>query len=612
MSGITGFIKKNDDSEKIIKKMTDSMAHKGPDAESFCIEENITLGHRFLNQGSNELGPIKIDDYIIAFDGCIYNKEALCEELRLPPQSESAVLVEGYKTWGSDLPKKLRGGFSFVIWDIKNETLFGARDHFGLKPFYYYEGDGFVFASEIKAILEYPEYKKELNKEVLSLYLVCNFNPTYDTFFKGIKMVPPGSYFFYQNDKLVIEKYFTYEFNEEILEKEETIKEIAEVIKESVEVHLKGVEYGSFLSSGIDSSYIVSLAIPEKTYTISYEEEEYSEASYAKDLADKLGIQNISKKITKEEYLEAIPKVMYYLEEPKSDPASIAFYFACELASGDVRVVTSGEGADEFFGGYNIYQDIYKFPAYNLIPMFLRRIIAKLVSVFPEFKGRDFLIRRGDEKSYIGLNWVFKEEEVEKYLNYKPSLTLKSVTKEIYKEQDGKNPLIQMQAIDIELALIKDYLTDGDKLGKAFGIDVRTPFADTLVFNIASKLPTNAKVNKTETKVYLRSAAKSVIPNESYKKKKLGFPVPLREWMREDLYYEKIKELFDSDIANYFFVQKNIIKLLDDHKNNRKDNYKKILTIYCFLIWYQEYFGDIPLNNNDFSFEITQNELRKD
>ena len=606
MCGIVGFINKENKKEKIIKKMMDRINHRGPDGEGTFIDDNIALGHKRLsiidlNTGSQPMFN-ENERYVVVFNGEIYNYIELKSELEkedhyFKTSCDTEVLLHGYEEYGVKLLDHLRGMFAFAIWDREKEELFCARDHFGIKPFYYYKNDDvFMFASEIKAFLDHPQFKKELNKEAIAPYLAFNYSPTADTFFKGVKKLEPGHYLLYKNGDLVVKRYFKLAFDEQNGDKNQFIDEIDNIMRDSVNKHmLSDVEVGSFLSSGIDSSYLVSLAKPDKTYTVGYKIDKYNEINYAKDLADKLKINNTSKIITKDEYFKMIPKIMYHMDEPLADPAAVALYFVSELASKDVKVVLSGEGADEFFGGYNYYREEIDYKFYNKIPFCLRHIVSKVCSILPQVRGINFLVRRGEklEDNYIGVNKVFNEREIKKLVNFDTKYKNKDITKNVYKEQANESNVIKMQAIDINFWLIKDILQKADKMTMANSIEGRVPFTDIEVFNVAKKLPLDLKVSQETTKVALREASKRVIPNESYKKKKLGFPVPLREWVKDKDVYEMIKKAFNSDISKELFDNKRIMKLLNNEINpNHKDrfSYKKIWTIYCFLVWYDEFF----------------------
>ncbi len=604
MCGIAGFIGKTDNPEDVIAKMSKRIAHRGPDGEGFYFFDDVALAHRRLSiidlSGGNQPMYNEDESIVVIFNGEIYNYIELKNELKkhhkFKTKSDTEVLVHGYEAWGKDLPKHLRGMFAFAIFDKKKKELFLARDNFGIKPLYYaYMNNAFMFASEIKAFLEHPAFQKELNEEILGPYLSFSFTPTNETFFKGVFRLDAGHSLTFKNGKIKIQRFYQKEFKEKPMSYEKAVQEISKIMQDSVNKHLlSDVEVGSFLSSGIDSSYLVALARPDKTYTVGYDNKRYNEIEYAKDLTQKLKINNTSKIITKQEYMDIIPKIMYHLDEPASDPAAVALYFVAQLASKDVKVVLSGEGADEFFGGYNIYRQDVDMAWYNKIPYFIRHAIACVCRLLPEIKGVNFLIRRGErlENSYIGVNRVFGDKETKKALAKRYKLKNKDVTKATYDEYQNEPDIVKMQAIDMDFWLMKDILLKADRMTMANSLEGRVPFIDKEVFKVASSLPMQYKVTRENTKVALRDAAKEVIPTEAYKKKKLGFPVPVRDWMREKDFYNMIKKTFSQDYTQEFFNQAYILKLLDDHYTGKKDNYRKVWTIYCFLIWYQVFFLD--------------------
>ena len=606
MCGIAGIITKDKNRKKIVERMAKRIAHRGPDGEGFYVDNDIALAHRRLSiiDLSNGTQPMYNEDksIVVVFNGEIYNYHDLYKELKqlghvFKTKCDTEVLVHGYEAWGNDLPKHLRGMFAFAIYDIKEKLLFLARDNFGIKPLYYaFMNDSFMFASEIKAFLDVPQFDKVFNENILETYLEFSFVPTTETFFKGVFRLDAGYSLTYQDGHISKEKYYKIDFKEQKMSYEETVDLIANTMEDSVKKHLlSDVEVGSFLSSGIDSSYIVSLAKPDKTYTVGYDIAQYNEIDYAHDLARKLNIKNVSKKITKEEYLENLDKIFYYLDEPTSDPAAISLYFVAQLASKDVKVILSGEGADEFFGGYNYYREEVDLNFYNKIPFCIRYAIGKVASLFPEVRGFNFLVRRGEklEKSYIGVNRNFSLKMAKKILKKKYKLKAIDVTQDVYKEFEGYSNIDKMQAIDIKFWLMKDILLKADRMTMASSIEGRVPFIDKEVFKVASSLPFEYKVTKENTKVALRDASKRVIPTKAYQKKKLGFPVPIREWMRDDDVYSLIRESFESEIAKKFFNNKLLIKLLDDHKTKKRDNYRKVWNIYCFLRWYNTFFTQI-------------------
>lgn len=602
MCGIAGFIGKDKDKKKILKNMCDRIKHRGPDAQGYYVKGDVALGQRRLSiidiEGGKQPMFSKDEKLVVVFNGEIYNYQELKSELSDYPfqtNSDTEVLLYGYKEWGSELPKHLRGMFAFALYDIEDKTLFCARDPFGIKPFYYYQNDGdFMFASEIKAFLDHPKFKKEFNETILAPYLSFSFTPTTETFFKGVKRLDAGYSLTYKDGEMSLNRYFELNFDIKKEDYDKTVDNISKVMTDSVNHHMiSDVEVGSFLSSGIDSSYIVSLAKPDKTYTVGYDIPRYDETNYAKDLTEKLGIRNINKKITKEEYMQILPKIMYHMEEPASDPAVVALYFVANIASKDVKVVLSGEGADEFFGGYNYYREEVDCAFYNKIPFFIRHGISKFFSLFPSVRGINFLVRRGEklEDSYIGVNKIWSEKEARKILKNKPVLKNKDITKPIYDEFKDKSNIVKMQAIDINFWLMKDILQKADRMTMANSLEGRVPFVDTEVFKVASSLPIEYKVTKENTKVALRDAAKKVIPTEAYKKKKLGFPVPIRDWIKEDDVYKEVKRELNSKVAKKFFNTEILLKMLDEHKNGKKDNYRKVWTVYSFLKWYDVFFS---------------------
>ena len=604
MCGIAGFSDRNKAKNEIIKNMANNLIHRGPDDFGYYVDDKVALGHRRLSIIDLKTGkqPIEDDDYVIVFNGEIYNYLELKEELKgkykFKTKSDTEVLLKGFEEWGIDVTKKLRGMFAFAIWDKKKHELYLARDQWGIKPLYYYLTDKtFMFASEIKALLPHPDFKKEFNGDILASYLCFNSVASDESFFKGVFKLKPGHYLKYKNGKIEINRFYKLEFDETKQDEEELVKKIQDVMVDSVKHHkIADVEVGSFLSSGVDSSYVVSLLKPNKTFTASFESKysKYDEIKYAKDLSDKLGIENKSYVITKEEYLKEFPKIMYYMDEPLADPSAIALYFVSKEASKYVKVVTSGEGADELFCGYGDYREEFDHAWYNKIPYFIRHGVSTLFThyKFQEIPGINFLYRRGQklENYFIGVGKVFTDQEAKKIVKLPNQISTKEITRPYYEEYKDSSDTVKRQVIDFYFWLVNDFLAAVDRNTMIFSLEARTPFLDTEVFKVAGTIPFNLKVNKETTKVALRKAAKDVIPNSSYKKPKLGFPVPLREWVREDDLYNEIKEKFNSKIAEKYFDQKYIMKLLDKHKSGKVDCFKKVWNIYTFIIWYEQFF----------------------
>ena len=603
MCGIVGFVDKTKNKDKTIKKMADLIKHRGPDSDGYYTDEDVALGFRRLSiidlgNGSQPIYNEK-KDKLVFFNGEIYNYKYLREDLeakghKFSTNTDTEVLLHGYEEYQEELLPMLRGMFAFVIYDIKNKELFGARDFYGIKPFYYaLMKDSFMFGSEIKSFLAHPSFKKELNRDMLEQYLTFQYSVGEDTFFKNVYKLRPGHYFKYKNDKLTIDKYYEIEFspnNDKSLE--DWTKDIRELLDDSIKAHkISDVEVGSFLSSGVDSSLIAALSDVDKTFTVGFEDKRYSEIDYAKDLSKNIKVKNISKVITKEEYFKKFPEIQYYMDEPLADPSAIALYFVANLASKHVKVSLSGEGSDEIFGGYNIYHEPYSVSWYYKIPYFIRRFIGILVYPFRHHRGFNFLYRRSRklEDRYVGNAFMFEPQEVKKMVNFEVSgKTYKDLTKPYYDKIKNYDDVTKMQYIDFNFWLIGDILLKADKMSMANSLEVRVPYLDRILIDEARHLPTKYKIKDGQTKYAFRKVANDVLEDKVAKKKKLGFPVPIREWIKEDSIYKKIEDVFKK--SSEFFDVDYILKLLSDHKEGKKDNSRKVWTIYSFLIWYQEYF----------------------
>jgi len=604
MCGIVGFVDESKNKKKIIKEMALKIIHRGPDSEGYFVDDNVALGFRRLSiiDLDNGSQPIynEVGDKVIIFNGEIYNYLDLKKDLvekghTFKTETDTEVLVHGYEEYGVDLLPKLRGMFAFVIYDSKSRELFGARDFYGIKPlYYYYDNNSFMFSSEIKSFLSHPNFVKELNLEMLDNYLTFQYSVGDKTFFKNVFKLLPGHYFKYKDNNLSIVKYYELKFepdNKKGLDEFE--KQINDLLDDSILAHkISDVEVGSFLSSGVDSSLIVAKAMVDKTFTVGYDNLEYSEIDYAKDLSSKLGIKNISKKISKKEYFDNFAKIQYFMDEPLADPSAVALYFVANLASKHVKVALSGEGADEIFGGYNIYHEPYSVSWYYKIPYFIRRFLGILVYPLRKKRGFNFIYRRSRklEDRYVGNAFIFDEEDKKKILKNKiDGVNYKKITSQYFAKCAGYDEVSKMQYIDFNTWLVGDILLKADKMSMANSLEVRVPYLDKIVIDNMRKLPTKYKICDGKTKYLFRKVANKKLEDKVANKKKLGFPVPIRVWLKEEDIYNKVRNVFSSD--DLFFNKNVILKLLDDHKNGSKDNSRKIWTIYTFLVWYKEYFN---------------------
>lgn len=603
MCGIVGFVGSGSGKEVSLKRMMRQIRHRGPDESGIFIDEDIALGHLRLSiiDIKNGKQPMKTEDekLIISFNGEIYNYLELKRALesfgyKFKTSCDTEVLLYGYQHYGKKILNKLRGMFAFVIWNQETKELFGARDFFGIKPLYYYlNNNSFLFASEIKAFFPNKNFVKKLNENLLPNYLNFGFVPTRETFFNNVFSLEPGHYFIYKDNKLRIKRYFKINFDEKLKTVEEFSKSIDKCMRDSIEKHkISDVEVGAFLSGGVDSSYIVALGRPNKTFTIGYKENKYNEGSHAKRFAKSLNLDNKCVFVDKEEYFSHLNKVLYHMDEPVSDPSIIPLYLISKFASKHVKVILSGEGADELFGGYNYYKTFNSYKFYDKIPFPIRNVISKACRFMPDIKGVNFLTRRGEklEDDYIGVNKIFNDIESENILNktYNHPKN-KDLTENIYKNIKNKSKVSAMQMVDLNFWFVKDILQKADKMSMANSIEVRVPFVDKEVFNIARKLPEYAKVSKTMTKIAMRKACAKVIASDC-NKEKLGFPVPIREWMKQSDVYNVIKNKFESEDSLKFFNHNKIMKLLNETHSGLRDNYKKVWTVYVFLVWYDLFF----------------------
>lgn len=508
---------------------------------------------------------IKVKEY----RGHIRNWEELCERLDIPldltrEEREEQILVKAYETWGNEMADHMHGMFAFALWDEAEEKLFCLRDQFGTKPFYYYEtADGkLLYGTTIRKIMEQPGFVKELNEEMLQLYLSLTYVAGENTFFRGLKKLLPGRYLVWQNGKLTIERYWMPQFHPD---NSRTLEQWADEIHTTIgeimpEVKTKEEYAESFLSGGVDSSYVLAMSDVETTDSCGYDEERFDESGLAKQTADILRRKNLRCRITPEEYFAVVPYVMYNMEQPLGDASAIAFAIACRETAKHTKICYSGEGADEFFGGYNMYRNAERY-------------------------GENL------KTFYVGNTNIMKEDEKKRILKkYDPDVLPIELARGIYEETEGLDPLTKMSDVDIQIWLEGDIYLNVDKMSLAAGLEIRMPLTDRRIFDIASRMPSEYKVNEEQNKVALRTAAAKVLPEEIAFRKKLGFIVPIRIWMADDRYNADVRRLFASDIPEKFFHVEEIRAIFDEYVGGNSDNWRKVWTIYTFLVWYEEYF----------------------
>lgn len=615
MCGIAGFVNDMPIDVKcpVLQRMTDMIAHRGPDSEGHYIDEHAALGHRrlsIIDLGGGQQ-PIYNEDgsKVITFNGEIYNYQTLREELiaaghTFTTKSDTEVLLHGYEQWGVDLLQRVRGMFTFVIWDKNKQELFGARDHFGIKPFYYAKMNGtFMYASEIKSLLRHPDFVKELNAEALKPYMTFQYPAIGETFFKGVYKLPEGHYFTYRDGKMDIHRYYDEDFREGKQKLGELVNSIDQAVCDSVKAHqIADVEVGSFLSSGVDSSYVAAVARPQHTYSIGFGKGTYNESQQAGELAELLKLNNTAESLTDEEAFAAFPRIQWHLDEPDSNPSCVPLYFLSALAAKDVKVVLSGEGADELFAGYIDYGVHTKFKPIKVVTRWLTHLPAGARKAIARFcKGKAFpgawhlyANLAPAEESFIGQARVFEESQSEQLLKpeYRKAPSVQSIVDKTYARVEGKglSELKKKQYLDMHQWMPGDILLKADKMTMAHSLELRVPLLDKELMGVAEQVPTKYLITDENTKYAFRQAAGRHLPKEWYDREKLGFPVPIKKWLREEKFYKYVRSVFERDYVSQFFDQDALLKMIDDNYAGKTDDRRKIWTVYSFLTWYDVYF----------------------
>lgn len=503
------------------------------------------------------------------YRGHIRNHRTLCKELgvddTLPrDKREEQILLKGFERWGKKLPDHIYGMFAFVIYDSDTDTLTCVRDQFGTKPFYYYlTADGrLLYGTMIRQIMEQEGFVKELNETMLQLYLTLTYPAGEDTFFKGVKKLMPGRLMTFKDGKITVERYWKPEFAPD---RSKTLEQYADEINETMKLIMTEVKEEhetaeSFLSGGVDSAYVLAMSDAQMTDSCGYDEERFDESRVAKVTADILGRGHSVLKVTPKDYFDIVPYTMYNMEQPLGDASAIVFTLGCNATAKHTKLCYSGEGSDEFFGGYNMYRNAERY---------------------------------GDELKnfYVGNTNIMKEEEKQRILKrYDPSVLPIDLVKHIYDETEGLDPLTKMSDVDIQIWLEGDIYLNVDKMSTAAGLEIRMPLTDRRIFDIASRMPSEYKVTEEQNKVAFRTAAAKVLPDEIAFRKKLGFIVPVRIWLADESVNGDVRRLLFGDIAEKFFNVDEIKAIYDEYIGGDSDLWRKIWTIYTFLVWYEEYF----------------------
>ena len=506
---------------------------------------------------------------IFEYRGHIRNWKSLCSELGVSTaisreEREKAIIVKAYEKWGHDIADHLYGMFAFSLIDDATGEMFCVRDQFGTKPFYYYQtADGRLLASlSIRKIMQQEGFKKELNTSMLQIYMSLTYVAGEDTFFKGLKKLMPGHWLSFRDGKLELHRYWRPEFKPDNTKSlEDWADEIHSTLTHIMtEVKEEGEVAESFLSGGVDSSYVLAMSDAKRADSCGYDEERFDESRVAAKTAQLLGVEHSVANIQPEDFFNVVPYVMYNMEQPLGDASAIVFTLGCLSTAKHTKLCYSGEGADEFFGGYNAYRNAERY---------------------------------GDnlKNFYVGNTNIMNEEEKQRILkNYDPSVLPINTVKRIYEENEGLDPLAKMSDVDIQIWLEGDIYLNVDKMSTAAGLEIRMPLTDRRIFDIASRMPSEYKVNAEQNKVAFRTAAAKVLPDEIAFRKKLGFIVPIRIWLADERYNADVRAKFNSDIAGEFFNVGEIKAIYNEYVGGNSDYWRKVWTIYTFLVWYEEYF----------------------
>ena len=503
------------------------------------------------------------------YRGHIRNRRQLCEELGISgemsaKECEKQIIVKAYEKWGRTMADHIYGMFAFWLYDEKEDKIFALRDQFGTKPFYYYvTADGRLLCSlSIRTIMEQDGFVKELNRDMLQIYMTLTYVAGEDTFFKGVKKLMPGHWLEFRNGSLELGRYWTPTFKPD---DSKTLDEWADEIHTTLahiftEVKDEDETVESFLSGGVDSSYVLAMSDAKRADSCGYDEERFDESRVAAKTAELLGVEHSVANIQPKDFFDIVPFTMYNMEQPLGDASAIVFTLGCLATAKHTKICYSGEGADEFFGGYNMYRNAERY---------------------------------GDNLKtfYVGNTNIMKEEEKQRILkSYDPDVLPINLVKHIYEETEGLDPLTKMSDVDIQIWLEGDIYLNVDKMSTAAGLEIRMPLTDLRIFDIASRMPSKFKVNEEQNKVAFRTAAAKVLPEEIAFRKKLGFIVPVRIWLADENYNADVRAKFNSSYAAEFFNTDEINAIYKDYVGGNSDNWRKVWTIYTFLVWYEEYF----------------------
>ena len=617
MCGIAGFynphdhyLKEKEHYESVLQAMAERLRHRGPDDAGRWLSEHGGLSHArlsIIDLAGGHQPMVKSGSgqtFAIVYNGELYNTDELRQELMaagysFQTSSDTEVILAGYMEYGPDFVKRLNGIFAFAIMDTALNRLCLFRDRAGVKPlFYTIRGEELIFSSELKGILSYPGVKAQLDRRGLNEVFSVGPARTYGCgVLKDMEELLPGHYLICTPDGIRQQSYWKLVSRPHEDSYERTIEKTSFLVEDSIRRQMvSDVPICTFLSGGVDSSYIAAVLMPDTTFSVGFDYNKFNETNYAAELSDKLGIRNRRKLITADECFDAFPDIQYHMDEPQSNPSSVPLYFLAQLAREEVTVVLSGEGADEIFAGYEWYADTPAMEKFKRLPLGVRRAAAAAAKKLPYFKGKNFLLKCSErpEDYFFGQALVFPEDEASAVLQpaYENGPLAHELAAPFYARVKGQDEVTKKQYLDMNMWLPGDILLKADKMCMAHSLELRVPFLDKKVLEFAETVPVDYRIQGTDTKIVMRHAANKTLPDEWANRPKKGFPVPIRYWLREEKYYNIVKEYFTSDYAAVFFKPDALMKLLDDHFHERANNQRKIWTVFTFLVWYKRFFVD--------------------
>lgn len=605
MAGFIGLYN-NIEENKILDNMLDVIKHRGPDYRLKYEDDIFKLGYVGLDTGyvfdKKEL--FEDDDILVLLNGYISNYDELIEyintkDVTVNDLNPSKVISIIYKRDGMKIAELLKGSYVVFFYDKKSKILTVLRDRFATQPIYYYQTEtGLILASESKALLEHPGFTKEFNEKALVPYLVFQASPLTETFFKGVYSLPPASYLVYEDSKIDIQIYWDVDFEPKAISLDEASNKINEIIGNSIENKTKYFknkdEIGTSLSGGVDSSYLASRYRPKKTFTVGYDDEEFSEIGNAKALSEIIAAENISEVIDAQKSFEKLEEIAYMCDEPFANLSAVPMYFLSNKISQYVKVVLTGEGSDEIFGGYYEYTEPSHMDKYKKLPLGIRKFFGhKMLHTQKDFKGKNFMIKGLPvEEWFIGQAKIFHENEalglVKK--DYRNSIAISELLKPYFDKVKDKSDLIKKQYLDFHFWMVNDIALKADRMNIGNSVQIITPILDEDLVEFARTLPDDLKLSGNKVKIAFRNAALKYLPEDWSKRKKLGYVVPVRKWMHEEEFSKKIFAKLTGETAQKFFNIDMINQLIEENTSGKRAQHRKLWTIYMFILWYDEYF----------------------